>query len=632
MASTVIFQPSGRRARATNRVSVLELARRQGLAIVASCGGQGSCGKCKVKVSGRGQGWRLEERKSPASPLTTTEKRLLSRSEIQQGYRLACMTYIETDAVVYIPPESRADGGDVVLADGAFTASMKVEPSIKLYPIEMTPPTLTDHRGDSRRLEEALTGTYGSDLADKLTIDFRLLRQLPEILRKNRWSVTAVIANGEKIVGVLPADHRRIYGVAIDIGTTTLAASLYSLSSTSDGSVLARASSVNSQVRTGDDVISRLSYCQQQPEGLSVLSSLIREDIDRLLGELVGQVEGDVSDIWWLTAAGNTVMEHIALGIEPVYIGKSPFIAPSCEAVEVQARELELTAMNPAGIVHFLPHEAGFVGGDNVAVLLAGASYRQKAMTLTIDIGTNGEIDFGNCDGIMSTSCATGPALEGAQLTCGMRAASGAIEKVKIDEVNLAAECKVIGNTVPRGICGSGIIDAVAEMVRAGIVKKNGAFNKTLNNPLVRKGEKGWEYVLVPADKAASGVDITITQGDVRALQLAKAALFAGADLLYEESGGRSVEQVVLAGAFGSYIDRKNALAIGLLPMVDESIIRVVGNAAGEGARLALLNREKSREADELAPQVKFLEAACDDRFQRAFIHSMDLTPKKLGE
>lgn len=352
-----------------------------------------------------------------------------------------------------------------------------------------------------------------------------------------------------------------------------------------------------------------------------------------MMQELAEKAGIQQQDIFEIVFAGNTVMEHILLGIEPKFIGKSPFAAALHAAVDLPPQALGLQ-IAPAGNLHFLPLEAGFVGADNAAVLIAGETYKHPEMTLTVDIGTNGEIAFGNDELMYVTSCATGPALEGAQLTFGMRASAGAIEKVNIKDGSFRAVCRVIGGGKPCGICGSGILDAAAEMVRTGILKVSGSFNKQLASPRIRKNTSTgqWEYLLVPAAETGIHDDIVITQKDVRAVQLAKAALYAGAALLVEKSGGQAIERVVLAGAFGSYIDKHNALAIGLLPSLSADRIEVVGNAAGEGARLALINLDKRREAEWIAERVRFVEAAADTSFQKYFMKGMDLVGRKIPE
>lgn len=620
---SLIFEPSGQRYTGTAGLTVLEMARGCGVRLTAACGGHATCGKCRVRVLKAGGPVLM-------NAATAAEKRVLGADALAEHWRLACCVCIQGQAVIEVPRFSQGEE-PVILAEGQRRA-VTLRPNIKFYAVVMTPPTLQDHRSDFRRLQDGLRETYPAVFRTPPGIAYEVLQNLPGRLRQSGWQVLAAVAGGTKIVGINPADASlHCYGVSIDLGTTTVAAGLTDLTT---GTRLSAAACMNRQVRFGDDVITRISYAAQQPDGLQQLQKAVVTDCNALLDELAQKANIRRRDIYEIVLAGNTVMKQLFFGIMPDWVGKSPFVAAVQEAVTMSAARCGLQ-IAPAGRLYFLPGEAGFVGADNVAVLLAGESYKQDKMTLTVDIGTNGEIDFGNRQEMFSASCATGPALEGAQLRFGMRAAPGAIAHVAIDPVTLRASYSVIGGGPACGICGSGIIDAVAELVRTGVVQVSGAFNKLSGHSLVRQSEgtkKGWEYVLVPASVSGIAQDITITQQDIRAVQLAKAALWAGAALLFEKSGGRPIERVVLAGAFGSYIDRHNALAIGLLPDCDEAGIEVVGNAAGEGARLALIDQEKRREAALLAPWVKFVEAAAEASFQRYFLQGMDFRRLALTE
>lgn len=620
---SLIFEPSGQRYTGAAGATVLEMARDCGVNLTTACGGHETCGKCRVRVMPAGGPLVM-------NAATAAELRVLGAVGLTEHWRLACCVHIQGQAVIEVPRFSQ-DGEPVILAEGQRHAAA-LRPWIQFYMVTMTPPTLQDHRSDFRRLQDSLRETYPAIFRTPPGIAYEVLQQLPGSLRQSGWQVLAGVAGGAKIVGIKPAgEPLHCYGVSVDMGTTTLAAGLTNLVT---GKQLAAAACVNHQVRFGDDVITRISYAVQQPDGLRQLQEAVVADCNALLDELVQKAGIQNGDIYEIVLAGNTVMKQLFFGIMPDWIGKSPFVAAIQDAVTMPAARCGIQ-IAPAGRLYFLPGEAGFVGSDNVAVLLAGESYKQEKMTLTVDIGTNGEIDFGNRQEMFSASCATGPALEGAQLRFGMRAASGAVAHVQINPVTLRASCSVIGGGPACGICGSGIVDAVAELVRTGVVQVSGVFNKLSGHPLVRRREgkkKVWEYVLVPAALSGIGQDITITQQDIRAVQLAKAALWAGAALLVEKSGGRPIERVVLAGAFGSYIDRHNALAIGLLPDCDEDCIVVVGNAAGEGARLVLIDQGKRREAAALAPWVKFVEAAAEKSFQRYFLQGMEFRRLALTE
>ena len=612
----VIFQPAGRNCRISRNETILDAARKNGIDIMAACGGGGTCGKCKVRVEAKESGQGDKEQEEYASAMTNVEKKLLTPAERYRGYRLACMTKARADLLVYVPRQSSNGTGIILEADR--TKKLKCRPNVKSYELRLTPPTLEDFRDDQQRLFDGLLEQ--EPFLQGLELDIRILPQLSAQLRKEHWHVRAVVWGNRKVIAVQPAGKRELYGAAIDLGTTTLAASLLDLQS---GRCLSDASRLNSQIRYGDDVISRISYTMLHENGLAELRDVIRQDIGELLTELARGQQIAVSDIYEVLLAGNTVMEHIFLGLDPQFIGKAPFISTLRTPVDLPAAYFGLP-IAPAGNVHFLPIEAGFVGADNVAAILAQKPYRAQSVRLLIDIGTNGELVLGNKERLLSTSCATGPALEGAQIAFGMRAARGAIEKVRIDASSLEPVCRVIGKVQPRGICGSGIVDAIAEMVRTGILFSDGSFNPDSQTRRLRKtGRRSMEYVLVWREEAGLQQDITVTQKDVRAVQLAKGALYAGAIILMRHLGIHKLDHIVLAGAFGSYIDKQNALYIGMFPECPLKQIEAVGNAAGDGAKEALLNVDSRQEAAAIARKVEFIETANEADFQRVFFQGM---------
>lgn len=614
MKYTVVFQPDGCRGLVSKGKTILAAARKLGAAIESPCGGAEVCGKCKVII----------EDKAGVAPITEKEQRLLSSEELANNYRLACCTQVSSDLVVIIPPESRALG-QVVLENGT-AREFTLNPAVKKYSVELNKPTLADCRDDFSRLAKALQSKF-IQLDKQITMDYKALCYLPDVIRKSGGRVTATLWQDREIIAVEPGLAEKTYGVAIDIGTTTLAAYLCELTS---GKTVAQASLMNSQVGYGDDVLSRITYCLNNEDGLERLHHTIIADINSLVGLLCEKTAINAEKIMEMVLVFNTVMHHITLNINPRNIGVAPFVAVIKEAVNIKARELGIN-IAAGGYVHCLPIEAGFVGADNVAVLIAEQPYKQEVLTLIIDIGTNGEINFGNKDGVLSASCATGPALEGAQIKFGMRAAPGAIAKIVINPETKEPEFEVIGNAeageealLPRGICGSGIIDGVAELFKTGIIKADGSFNKRIHCSRLRKDADGkLEYVLVWADKTAIGQDITITQKDIRAVQLAKAALYAGAKILMSKKGVKEVGCIILAGAFGSYINKENALVIGMIPDCALDRITVVGNAAGEGAKLALYDQNKRVEAEQAAKSVQFVETAAEPDFQQIFFEAM---------
>ena len=640
MANTVqiVFQPSGRRGEIEAGKSVLEAARTLGVGIEAACGGARVCGKCRVIVeTGRFEKLNLTSAADHVSPVGDVEKKFLTAEELSRGYRLACNAFLSGDLVVTVPEESRS-AKQVILEKGR-ERKIELRPAVKNVTVTLAPATLSDFRDDARRLLDALekeTGLHG------LTVDFPVLRNLPEILRKNDWQVTATIWQDKEVIRVTPGERKTSLGVAIDIGTTTLAAFLCDLTT---GEVLAKASRMNPQIGYGEDVLARISYAVAESDGRKKLQDAIIEAINALTADMAEKAGFVAENVDEMVLVYNTAMHHLALGLDPRYVGRAPFAPAVREPLDVKARDLGVN-INPAGNIHSLPVEAGFVGADNVAVLLAEEPYNSDAVKLIIDIGTNGEIDLGNKKRLLSTSCATGPALEGAQIAFGMRAAPGAIERVKIDPMTYEPRYKVIGQDewypVPydwhptvqkvgaQGICGSGVIDAIAAMHKAGVISKAGRIDAKLNTPRVRRGESGkLEYVLAWAKETAVGKDIVITQADIRAVQLAKAALYVGAQYLMERYGVDHVDEVILAGAFGSYIDKESAMAIGMFPDCDLSRVHAVGNAAGDGARIALLDVEKRREAAKVARRVEFIETAAEPDFQKKFMDAIAIPHAK---
>ena len=628
----IVFQPSGRRGRVPAGTTILAAAQGMGVGIEAVCGGKGVCGKCRVIIEeGRFEKLGLVSSKAHVSGLSAVEEKFLSPEELARGYRLACLAQVRESLVVTVPEESRT-AKQVILEQGR-ERSYRLAPAVKQYSLVLPPASLADARDDRQRLLEALEERYG--LKD-LIVDYTVLRDLPLLLRKEEWQVTVTLWQGREIIRVVPgAEVPHSLGIAIDVGTTTLAAFLCDLAT---GELLGKASRMNPQIGYGEDVLARISYAMTEEEGREKLQQAMLEAISVLAEEMTAKIGREALEVDEIVLVYNTAMHHFTLGMEPKHMGRSPFVPAVSVPLDIKARDLGVK-VNPAGNIHSLPVEAGFVGPDNVAVLIAEEPYRSNSIKLIIDIGTNGEIDLGNKDRLLSTSCATGPALEGAQIAFGMRAAPGAIERVEIDPETKEPRYKVIGEdkwypelkvTGAQGICGSGIIDVVAELHRAGIISKAGRINGRLETPRVRKDESGkLQYVLAWAEETAIHKDIVITQGDIRAVQLAKGAIYVGARYLMEKYGCDHVDEVILAGAFGSYINKRSAMALGLFPDCDPEKVKAVGNAAGDGARLALLDVEKRREAARVARQVEFVETAVEPDFQARFMEALSIPHAK---
>ena len=602
----IIFQPEGKRGEFPPGTTILEAAREIGVDIEAICGGKLTCGKCQVVI---------EQGEENLSEMTEDEKRLLDKRKAGKNYRLACVTRFYGDVVVFVPEESR--GGEQIILKEGVEVSVTINPAVKKYYLELPKPHLKDDLGDFERILNALKEDYGIENVD---IDYEVLKKLPNVLRDNDWKVTVTIWNDREIIDVEPGYRaENVYGLAVDIGTTTVVGYLTDLRT---GKVLAVDSMMNPQVTYGEDVMSRITYAMQNPEGLEQLNRKIIDGINEILKNVCDQAGIKPEEVSEVTIVGNTAMHHIFLKIEPKYLSLAPYVPALHKSYDVKARDLGLN-ISKGGYVHVLPIEAGWVGADNVAVLIATEPYKRDEMCLVIDIGTNGEIVLGNKERLISCSAAAGPALEGAHIKHGMRAATGAIERIRIDPETFEPEYKTIGNAPPRGICGSGIIDAAAELYRVGIVKKNGRFNLDLDTPRVRVADGQPEYVIAWANETAIGHDIVITQKDIREIQLAKGAMCAGAHILMKEMGVESVDRVIVAGAFGNYIDKISALIIGLVPDVPVDRIESVGNAAGVGARLALISKEKRREANEIARKVEHIKLAVHPDFEREFSMAM---------
>ena len=635
MANTVqiVFQPSGRRGEIEAGKSVLEAARTLGVGIEAACGGARVCGKCRVIVeTGNFEKLGVKSAADHVSPVGEAEKKFLTAEELARGYRLACNAFLSGDLVVTVPEESRS-AKQVILEQGRERI-IELRPAVKNVTVTLAPATLSDFRDDRRRLLDALEAETG---VKNLSVDYPVLKDLPSVLREADWTVTATIWQDAEVIRVAPGERETSLGVAIDIGTTTLAAFLCDLTT---GAVLAKASRMNPQIGYGEDVLARISYAASEADGREKLQASILEAVNALTADMTAKAGFTPEDVDEMVLVYNTAMHHLALGLDPRYVGRAPFAPAASAALDVKARDLGIS-INPSGNIHSLPVEAGFVGADNVAVLLAEEPYNSEKVKLIIDIGTNGEIDLGNKERLLSTSCATGPALEGAQIAFGMRAAPGAIERVKIDPLTHEPSYKVIDPlpddrrpTEPKvgaqGICGSGVIDAIAAMHKAGVISKAGRIDTKLDTSRVRRGDSGkLEYVLAWAKETAIGKDVVITQADIRAVQLAKAALYVGAQYLMERLGVDHVDEVILAGAFGSYIDKESAMAIGMFPDCDISRVHAVGNAAGDGARIALLDAEKRREAAKVARSVEFIETAAESDFQKKFMDAIAIPHAK---
>jgi len=626
----IVFQPSGRRGEVEEDKTLLDASRELGVDIESVCGGKQRCGKCKVRIE-EGRFERLGIRSSPshASDWQASETEFIDPQSKAEGFRLACAAKIRGDLLAFVPEESRA--GQQVIRKAAGEITVAHDPAVRLYPVKLVPPSLDHPLADLERLTEKLNETHG---LTGLTADYLVLMDLPQILREAEWDVTVAVWNDLEIIRIYPGHVEECWGLAVDIGTTTVAAYLCSLKT---GMVHATESIMNPQVVYGEDIMSRISYAMTHRDtGLEELSGRIVTGLNDMITKAAATCRINSDDIVDMTVVGNTAMHHFLLRIDPRYVGTAPFAPALHRSVDIRARELGI-AINKSSYVHVLPIEAGFVGADNVGVLICQEPYHQEENQLIIDIGTNGELVLGNKEKLISASCATGPALEGAEISFGMRAAPGAIERIKIDPKTFDVNYKVIGRETwkrdpesgdmkAKGICGSGIIDLLGELYRSGIVQKNGSFNKNLKTPRLRSGSDGThEFVIAWKKETSIGKDIVVTQRDIRQIQLAKAAIYAGAKMMMRRLGIAHLDRVVIAGAFGTYVDKEEALIIGMLPDITLDKVVSVGNAAGDGARMALLNRGKRKEADQIARQVEYMELTIEKEFQDEFVAALTL-------
>ena len=626
-SSYVSFQPAGRRGPVSPTQNLLVAARSLGVEIESACGGKGVCGKCRVRIEAAEEG--------TVSAPTEVEIRRLGADAVAGGMRLACQTHVTGDVRVYVPEESRRV--TQVVRKQAGERTVPLDPAIKCYHVVLEPPSLEDPRADAERVLAALEKQYALTAP---AFELEVLKVLPGIVRQAAWDLLVIVwqcgtagdASGGTVLEVrAAADPRRVLGLAVDVGTTTVAAYLVDLRS---GEVLATESAMNPQVAFGDDVIARLYYAIHNDDGVAELQRTVIDEVSDLARRAVERCGASPHDIFDVVMVGNTAMHHLFLGLDARALGTSPFTPAVKGAVDAYASGIGLR-FHPLCRLHVLPIEAGFVGADNVAVLIAEEPYGQDEVLLVVDIGTNGELVLGSRERMFSASCATGPALEGAHIEFGMRAAPGAIERIRIDPQTLDVKFKVIGlegwNTDhpaaeigARGICGSGIIEAAAEMFQAGVILPGGGFDQTLSHErVISEDGRPRKFVIARAEETALGRAISVSLKDIRSIQLAKAALRAGAEILSRTYGVDRPDRVILAGAFGSYIDKRHALAIGMLPDCSPDAVASVGNSAGDGARFALLNLGKRREAAWAARTVHYVELATDRDFQTEYVRAM---------
>ena len=633
----VVFTPSGKRGSFPVGTTVLQAAQALGVDLDSVCGGRGLCGRCQVMhATGNFPKHNINSKSENISPISQTEKAYAAKPKktLENGRRLSCAIQIRGDCVIDIPSDSQVH--QQIVRKDADAFDIEIIPPVQLHYVEVCEPNMHDPSGDLRRLREALEREWQ---LKNLRFGPGMLLSLQKELRDGDWKVTVAVDYLGQVIAVYPGFKESLCGLAVDIGSTTVAAHLCNLST---GEVLASAGMMNPQIRFGEDLMSRVSYIMMHPDEDTEMTKVIRETINEMAVKVATESNRKLDEIVEVTFVGNPIMHHLLLGINPLELGGAPFALATDESVRIRARDLKIS-LHTNTRCYVLPCIAGHVGADTAGMILSEAPYKREAITLLVDIGTNAEIVLGNKNRLVSASSPTGPAFEGAQITCGQRAAPGAIERVRINKNTLEPKFKVIGcdlwsNEIGfskytkkigiTGICGSGIIEAIAEMYLTKIVTQDGVINGSLAEKSERIFKEGrtFSYILYDGEQK-----IHISQNDVRAIQLAKAALYAGIRLLMERMDIESVDRIRLAGAFGNYVEPKFAMILGMIPDCNLKHVSSAGNAAGTGARIALLNHESRNEIEEIVRQVEKVETAVESNFQQHFVNAMAF-PNKIDK
>ncbi len=638
----IVFTPSGKRGRFAFGTPVLQAARSLGVDIDSVCGGRAICGRCQINV-GEGEFAKhgITSAASHVNDFTPTEQRYDKIRGLPAGRRLSCQTQIMGDLVIDVPPESQVH--KQVVRKEADTRAIELDPATKLYFIEVEEPDMHKPSSDLERVFAALKTQWG---VENLSCDIALISTLQKTLHKGEWKITCAVfsrpaGGGNRLAAIWPGFHDKLFGLAIDVGSTTIAAHLTNLST---GEVAASAGLMNPQIRFGEDLMSRVSYVMMNPGGEQEMTSAIRQALQQLAEDVAKQADIAITDILEVVLVGNPVMHHLFLGIDPTELGGAPFALATGLALTFPAREMEFK-LNPGAFVYMLPCIAGHVGADAAAVALSEAPHESDEIMLCVDVGTNAEIILGSKKRLLACSSPTGPAFEGAQISSGQRAAPGAIERLRIDAETLEPRYRVIGcelwsdepgfeeaiaSTGVTGICGSGIIEAIAEMYLTGIISQDGLMDGSFaaRSPRIEAYKRTFNYVIRAPKEGGNEPTIRVTQNDVRAIQMAKAALYAGVRLLMDKLGIDAPDKIRLAGAFGSHIDMKYAMILGLIPDCDLAHVQSAGNAAGTGARIALLNKAARDEVEAVVRRIEKIETAVEPLFQQHFVEAMAMPHK----
>jgi uncharacterized 2Fe-2S/4Fe-4S cluster protein (DUF4445 family) len=633
----VLFMPSGKRGHFPAGTPILDAARQIGVYVESVCGGRATCGRCQVAVQeGNFAKHKIVSSLDHISAKGPKEERYERVRGLVDGRRLSCSSTVQGDLVIDVPQDTVINAQ--VVRKAATDRVIERNSAIQLCYVEVDEPDMHKPLGDLDRLKAMLDKDWGWK---DLLIASHLVPEVQKILRKGNWGVTAAIhrdmdSSRPFIIGLWPGLKNEAYGIACDIGSTTIAMHLVSLLS---GRIAASSGAPNPQIRFGEDLMSRVSYVMMNPDGREAMTKAVREAVNALIGKVCAEGNVKRDDIFDCVFVGNPIMHHLFLGIDPTELGQAPFALAVSGSLQFWAHEIGIEVSRGARL-YMLPCIAGHVGADAAGATLSEGPHRQDRMMLLVDVGTNAEIVLGNRDRVVAASSPTGPAFEGAEISSGQRAAPGAIERVRIDPVTLEPKYRIIGvdkwsdepgfeeaaqATGVTGICGSAIIEVVAEMYLTGLISEDGVVDGSLAGRSRRIVQNGRTFSYLVRDGEPR---ITVTQNDVRAIQLAKAALYAGVKLLMEKQGVDHVDTIRFAGAFGSFIDPKYAMVLGLIPDCDLSEVKAVGNAAGTGALMALLNRDHRREIEQTVKKIEKIETALEPHFQQLFINAMALPNK----
>lgn len=612
----VHFLPSEVTVEIEKDKTILDASYKGDLFINALCGGDGTCGKCKVILnSGR------------VDSMPTTH---ISRSDVEKGYVLACRTKVMGDLEVVIPEESRLDKSQILVSDypqfpGSQAAvslgaeQFQQNPLVSKVYLELSPPDLDDSMADYERLCQGIMVKTGISL-EKLTANFAVLKHLPNLLRNSKWMVTATLGYRNSFVEILEVQLGDVstnsYGVAVDVGTTTVVAHLLNLSTAETIDVEA---TYNSQIKYGDDYIQRIIYAEQH-DAMEIMQEVLIEDINHLISTLVKRNKLNIHDINAVVCAGNTVMTHFLLGLDPTNIRREPYLPSASFVPPIKADEIGIK-INSHGLLYTLPCVGAYVGGDISSGVLSIRLDNADVLSVLIDIGTNGEIVLGNKDWMVCCSASAGPSFEGSGISCGMRAAKGAIEKVKITK-DFDVVCKTIGDAPPSGICGSGLLDCLANLVRSGVIDRTGNFQKGIDTNRLRKTDNGYEFILVEKSKTATKKDLVITQADIQNLIRSKAAIYSAISTLIESMGMSvdDIEQLYLAGGFGNYLDIRSAITIGMLPDISISKVQFVGNTSVIGAKMSLFSKDAYEVAKTIASRMTYFDLMSNNKYMEEYV------------